>query len=178
MTLLIQAHPEQEYRRLQKTILEMPISNPDKIERFPKGIPRQLFPQYEDSRIRKHLKRTIAHYADIQLPWNLNQEEPPSHGGALFHKSSLGQQICNPQKSGRRSVSFVLPPDPHPDAPQHFKEATEENAENVRRQTDEAIPSYGGKPRQRECAGSNNKRHPRNIHRSQYMVDADDFRIR
>jgi len=34
MTLLIKAYPEEEYKRLRKAVLDMPISNPDKKERF------------------------------------------------------------------------------------------------------------------------------------------------
>lgn len=48
MTAMIQAYPETEYARLSKAVLHMPISNADDCkERFPKELPRRLFPQVE-----------------------------------------------------------------------------------------------------------------------------------
>ena len=45
----------------------MPISNPDNIkERFPKEMPRTLFPVYKDCRIRNYIKYTISEYAAIK----------------------------------------------------------------------------------------------------------------
>jgi hypothetical protein len=45
MTIMIQALPETEYERLSKAVLTMPISNADDVkERFPKELPRRLFP--------------------------------------------------------------------------------------------------------------------------------------
>jgi hypothetical protein len=42
---MIQALPETEYERLSKAVLTMPISNADDVkERFPKELPRRLFP--------------------------------------------------------------------------------------------------------------------------------------
>ena len=84
-TLLIQSHPNQEFERLQKTVLEMPISNPDdKKERFPKELSRRLFPHSEDDKIRERLERAIAEHAGVKLPRQgnvdipkTNQAEPP-----------------------------------------------------------------------------------------------------
>lgn len=43
-TIMIQANPDREFARLQKTVLDMPINNPDdRKERFPKELPRRLF---------------------------------------------------------------------------------------------------------------------------------------
>jgi len=78
-TLLIQAHPEEEYERLQKAVLEMPISNPDdKKERFPKEISRRLFPRHGDIRIRDHIEDSISGYAAVE-PRRSSQEELKSH---------------------------------------------------------------------------------------------------
>ena len=111
MTLLIQAHPEEEYRRLQKAVLDMPISNPDKRERFPKDISRRLFPKDEELGIRGHVEWAIAKYANIQLPGSLNRKGPQSHRDTSFHTSSTDKQIYKSQNHGHRSVSFVLPTD-------------------------------------------------------------------
>ncbi|KAF2190668.1 hypothetical protein K469DRAFT_559960 [Zopfia rhizophila CBS 207.26] len=49
MTAMIQAYPDAEYRRMSKAVLDMPISNADDCkERFPKELPRRLFPSQEN----------------------------------------------------------------------------------------------------------------------------------
>ncbi|KAF2708272.1 hypothetical protein K504DRAFT_382131 [Pleomassaria siparia CBS 279.74] len=49
MTVMIQAYPDTEYERLSKAVLDMPISNADDCkERFPKELPRRLFPNQEN----------------------------------------------------------------------------------------------------------------------------------
>ncbi|KAF2639305.1 hypothetical protein P280DRAFT_454540 [Massarina eburnea CBS 473.64] len=49
MTAMILAYPNNEYERLAKTVLNMPISNADDPkERFPKELPRRLFPPQEN----------------------------------------------------------------------------------------------------------------------------------
>ncbi|KAF2131045.1 hypothetical protein P153DRAFT_209438 [Dothidotthia symphoricarpi CBS 119687] len=49
MTIMLQAYPDVEYARLSKAVLDMPISNADdRRERFPKELPRRLFPRTEN----------------------------------------------------------------------------------------------------------------------------------
>jgi hypothetical protein len=49
MTVMIQAYPSTEYERLSKAVLDMPISNADdRKERFPKELPRRMFPLHEN----------------------------------------------------------------------------------------------------------------------------------
>lgn len=49
MTAMILAYPDTEYERLARAVLDMPISNADdRKERFPKELPRRLFPQGEN----------------------------------------------------------------------------------------------------------------------------------
>ena len=77
VTLLIQAHPAEEFERLKKALLEMPISNPeDKKERFPKDISRRLFPSTEDRKIRDRLQKAICEHANITLP-KVSNPDPP-----------------------------------------------------------------------------------------------------
>ncbi len=46
MVTMIEAHPDQEFERLRKAVLHMPISNADDCrERFPKELSRRLFPK-------------------------------------------------------------------------------------------------------------------------------------
>jgi hypothetical protein len=68
-TLMILAYPERELARLQKAVLDMPISNPDdKKERFPKEIPRRLFPKSPDLDVRKKLEKAIVTHCEVDLP--------------------------------------------------------------------------------------------------------------
>lgn len=136
VTLLIQAHPDEEFVRLQKAALEMPISNPDdKKERFPKEISRRLFPGHEDRRIREHIEDSISEHAAVDLPRRSSREEPqpqihretsphkanvtehpPPKGAVAEHppqKPSVVDQSYAPQNP-RASVSFDLPQDPAP----------------------------------------------------------------
>ena len=49
MTAMIQAYPDAEYERIAKAVLDMPISNADdRKERFPKELPRRMFPATEN----------------------------------------------------------------------------------------------------------------------------------
>lgn len=123
VTLLIQAHPEEEFMRLQKAVLEMPISNPDdKKERFPKEISRRLFPGHEDRRTRHRIEDSISEHAAVDLPRRSSREEPrsqsqedsPPHRPAATepqsHKPSVVDQSYIPQ-TRRASVIFDLPPE-------------------------------------------------------------------
>ncbi|KAF9738164.1 hypothetical protein PMIN06_005208 [Paraphaeosphaeria minitans] len=49
MIAMTQAYPDAEYERLSRAVLDMPISNADDCkERFPKELPRRLFPRIEN----------------------------------------------------------------------------------------------------------------------------------
>ena len=108
VTLLIHAHPEAEFERLQKAILDMPISNPDdKKERFPKEISRRLFPVHEDTRTREMIEDSISEHAAIDLP------RQPSHESLHSHSEATNAQAQQPPEnppvpaSHRASVSFA-----------------------------------------------------------------------
>lgn len=61
MTAMIQAYPDTEYERLSKAVLVMPISNADDIkERFPKELPRRLFPQKENLHAQQRCAAILA----------------------------------------------------------------------------------------------------------------------
>lgn len=80
VTLLIQAHPDEEYERLQKAVLDMPISNPDeKSERFPKEISRRLFPRIGDRMVCERLDDAIAEHANVDIPMRNNRDESPTY---------------------------------------------------------------------------------------------------
>lgn len=93
VTLLIQAHPEQEYERLQKAVLAMPISNPDdKKERFPKEISRRLFPSSEDRRVREKLEKAISEHAQIDIP-RRSEEHSPVHRHSVSESQNQSQYV-------------------------------------------------------------------------------------
>lgn len=109
VTLLIQAHPEAEFERLQKAVLEMPISNPDdKKERFPKEISRRLFPGHEDRRTRTRIETSIAEHAAVEIPRRTSHESFHSQQGSPPYKPSVAEQAYVPQ-SHPSNVSFGDP---------------------------------------------------------------------
>jgi hypothetical protein len=98
-TLLLRAYPEQEFERLQKTVLDMPISNPDdRKERFPKEISRRLFPVHPDLKIRDKLEKAMATHCNLKFPLNYasatdsQQQNTPTHTRA----ESSAQSVPNP----------------------------------------------------------------------------------
>ncbi len=98
VTLLIQANPDQEYERLQKAVLDMPISNPDdKKERFPKELSRRLFPSLDDRKIRERFEHAVKDHADIDLP----RKTPPV--------PPLPTTAKHPESSANEGSSFAPP---------------------------------------------------------------------
>jgi hypothetical protein len=98
-TLLLRAYPEQEFERLQKTVLDMPISNPDdRKERFPKEISRRLFPIHPDLKIRDKLEKAMATQCNLKFPLSYasatdsQQQNTPIHTRA----ESSAQSVPNP----------------------------------------------------------------------------------
>lgn len=88
VTLMILAHPDREYERLQKAVLHMPISNPDdKKERFPKEIPRRLFPQAPDLSLREKLDRHLIQHCVVEVP-PITEEERIRAGQQSSHYTS------------------------------------------------------------------------------------------
>ncbi|CAG8066036.1 unnamed protein product [Penicillium nalgiovense] len=74
-TLMILANPGREYERLQKAVLNMPINNPDdKKERFPKEIPRRLFPEIGDIKIREDIEDRMMVHCGVDLPYITAEE--------------------------------------------------------------------------------------------------------
>ena len=68
MTLVLRAHPDEEFDRLAKTALNMPINNPDnRKERFPKELSRRLFPAEPDTEIRRQIQEGMKKHCDIPI---------------------------------------------------------------------------------------------------------------
>ncbi|KAL2414123.1 hypothetical protein ABEF95_013814 [Exophiala dermatitidis] len=79
-TLLLKAHPDQEFERLAKTALNMPISNPEnRRERFPKELSRRLFPGHPDQEIAGRLQRAMSTHCNVSLPPQQSGTTEDSH---------------------------------------------------------------------------------------------------
>ncbi|KAJ5164499.1 uncharacterized protein N7500_006329 [Penicillium coprophilum] len=78
-TLMILANPGREYERLQKAVLHMPINNPDdRKERFPKELPRRLFPEIGDIAIREDIEERMMVHCGVDLPYITPEERNQS----------------------------------------------------------------------------------------------------
>lgn len=61
MTAMIQAYPDTEYERISRAVLDMPISNADDVkERFPKSIPRRMFPKTENVQAQQRCAASLS----------------------------------------------------------------------------------------------------------------------
>jgi len=89
-TLMILASPEREYERLQKAVLNMPISNPDdRKERFPKQIPRRLFPEVADISLREEVEEHIMKHCGVDLPPITEEERSQATRSRKVSSSSV-----------------------------------------------------------------------------------------
>ena len=114
VTLLIQAHPNEEYERLQKAVLDMPISNPDdKKERFPKELSRRLFPGFSDVKTREDLEHAISEHANIDLPNRAQRNDSPQPSASEsvqslpLHRPSVGVEAPTPANIERERKPYV-----------------------------------------------------------------------
>lgn len=65
---MIQGHPDIEFERLAKAVMHMPISNADDTkERFPKELPRRLFPKEENLQARQRCAAAICSSGKITI---------------------------------------------------------------------------------------------------------------
>ncbi|KAF2239541.1 hypothetical protein EV356DRAFT_528136 [Viridothelium virens] len=103
---MIRAHPDTEFERLAKCVLEMPISNADhRAERFPKELSRRLFPKKEDSFSQQRLAAAMA--VDSSIPpsqYRAQNFPPPPSVGSTATASSFTERertpYAGPSKAG------------------------------------------------------------------------------
>ncbi|KAE8393680.1 hypothetical protein BDV23DRAFT_33875 [Aspergillus alliaceus] len=110
-TLMIQVNPETEYKRLQKAVLNMPISNPDnRKERFPKEIPQSLFPF--EKILRPKLQEEIKEFIKEHCSVDLNKE---FERFKIHHEDSIAGSVPTYSERERKpyqaSVSTVVDSD-------------------------------------------------------------------
>ena len=154
----------------------MPISNPDnRIERFPKEIPRRLFLRYKDPRVRDRIEYSISKHAAIELPQDFNREEPQPYGDPLLRTFSIDGQSCNPQKHRYRRVRFVLP-NTYRNTCQDLDKPLHRGAERTKRQADQGAKSYGDSLSRYDRAGSDYRPPLRKVKKFAYASDEDDHR--
>ncbi|TKA32774.1 hypothetical protein B0A50_00999 [Salinomyces thailandicus] len=84
MTCLIQAHPENEFERLAKAVMNMPISNADnKSERFPKELSRRLLPGEGNLMAEQRIVASLNHEPVlVQLRGAASMPPPPPPSNA------------------------------------------------------------------------------------------------
>ena len=95
VTLFVKAYPNAEFKRLQNALHEMAINNPDnKEERFPKEIPRRLFPVQGDLDIQLLIKRWMEENISMKI------EDPrPLSSAPQGHRPSV--RFAEPEAYGR-----------------------------------------------------------------------------
>ncbi|KEF55297.1 uncharacterized protein A1O9_08951 [Exophiala aquamarina CBS 119918] len=102
-TLLLRAHPDQEFERLAKTALDMPISNPDeKKERFPKELSRRLFPNDPDTEVAYKLQKAMSTHCNVTFSSSARQGSVADTPGP--------SQNNNQSQSQPQSQSQAQPP--------------------------------------------------------------------
>jgi hypothetical protein len=116
-TLMLLAHPDQEFERLQKAVLDMPIGNfDDRKERFPKEISRRLFPKIPDQNIREKLEKGMITHCNI----------------SLLHRYSSGPDQLTPQPqptaTAHRADSMASTTSSQPSVPSNRRPETAPSA--------------------------------------------------
>lgn len=100
---MIQAYPDAEYDRLSKAVLAMPISNADDAkERFPKELPRRLFPQHENLQAQQRCAAALS--AEGVGPLRRAPTFPPP--------PPMGQSAGVPPGLERQRSPYASQPDP------------------------------------------------------------------
>lgn len=88
MICLIQAHPDLEFERLAKAVMNMPISNADyKSERFPKELSRRLLPLQSNPIAEQCIVASMAHEANLLQLRNSNAMPPPPPSAPPQHST-------------------------------------------------------------------------------------------
>lgn len=110
MTHVIRAHPDLEFDRFAKAVLDMPISNSDdRRERFPKQLSRRLFPASANGKIREHLEDSILADPVVDL---IRIATPIALNAAQKHSSKSFQQPTEPTLPQEQTRRKTPPPPP------------------------------------------------------------------
>lgn len=169
-TIMIQAHPEREYKRLQKAVLNMPINNPDdRKERFPKEIPEQLFSEIPNLELREVVEHSIMKHCHVELPEitdeeiaNVAERRAQASANSAKHAAESG-----PSATERGRQPHSTPPPAVVD--DNEEESVSPNPIERERQPYSAHPGAGrvydeARTSSRRHAGSFSKRRPSDGH--------------
>ena len=101
MTCLIQAHPDTEFERLAKAVMNMPISNADnKTERFPKTLSRRLLPNFANIQAEQRLVSSLDHEHSVFSTLRGTSQMPPPPSQP---PPNQGNSERDPKRSSRSS---------------------------------------------------------------------------
>ncbi|KAK4548093.1 hypothetical protein LTR36_010813 [Oleoguttula mirabilis] len=97
MTCLIQAHPDKEFERLAKAVMNMPISNADnKSERFPKELSRRLLPASGSLQAGQRIEASLNHEPILVQLRGVSSMPPPPPASAPPQQSSFTERERKP----------------------------------------------------------------------------------
>ncbi|KAK3675028.1 hypothetical protein LTR78_004961 [Recurvomyces mirabilis] len=97
MTILIQAHPDNEFERLAAAVMGMPISNADdRKERFPKELSRRLLPLQPNIQAEQRIVASLNHEPLVQLRGAANMPPPPPQASAPRQQTSFPERERQP----------------------------------------------------------------------------------
>lgn len=97
MTFLIQAHPDTEFERLNKAVMNMPISNADNLaERFPKELSRRLLPTDPSVPAEQRLISSLVHEPQLYSSLKGASNMPPPPSSAPPQQSSFIERERKP----------------------------------------------------------------------------------
>ena len=112
MTHLIQAHPDEEFVRLAKATLDMPISNADnRRERFPKQLSRRLLPRQPNRSVRDLFEDSVLADPIIELPRRGSNPNQSGMSQSQHSQSGTGRPIASAPPEAQ------MPPLPQPSQP-------------------------------------------------------------
>jgi hypothetical protein len=98
-TMMVLAHPDEAFQRLRRIVRELPIDNPDlRNERFPKELPRRLFPMEPNIRIREILIGAIEEHARVSIQQPSPSDTPRQYSSAQNTPAPPPQQQPPPQQ--------------------------------------------------------------------------------
>ena len=115
LSMMILAHPEEEFERIKLAALNMPINNPDdKKERFPKELPKRLFPKTANHEIRELLVGGMETHARITIERQNLDVPTPKAEQTPQQRPRKGSEVSHQSFTDASVTSEPAPPVPPP----------------------------------------------------------------
>lgn len=100
LTCMIQAHPDTEFERLARAVMNMPISNADdRKERFPKELSRRLLPYQPNLHAEQRLVASLNHEPYLVQLRGASNMPPPPPASAPPQQTSFTERERKPYSS-------------------------------------------------------------------------------